>query len=132
MPLRYLPPIIPVALGTYLGLTWNTAPFKFHQQGSFPFKYEVLTPALVKDIEEMRQRWDIGGVSIAVVKQDDGEEYDQWKADTFGLGDADWTGAEDGMAFAGNAWGAGLGVAPSNPWANGGLKKNAEVWFDKV
>jgi hypothetical protein len=40
--------------------------------------------------------------------------------------------AEDGMAFAGNAWGAGLGVELSDPWAAGGLKKNAEVWFDKV
>ncbi|KAJ9118536.1 hypothetical protein QFC22_003755 [Naganishia vaughanmartiniae] len=40
--------------------------------------------------------------------------------------------AKEGLAFAGNAWGAGLGVKHSTPWADGGLKKNAEVWFDKV
>lgn len=48
--------------------------------------------------------------------------YSQWEA----------IFAKDGMAFAGNAWGAGLGVKPSYPWAEGGLKQNAEVWFDKV
>lgn len=40
--------------------------------------------------------------------------------------------SREGMAFAGNAWGAGLGVEPSDPWAEGGPKQNAEVWFDKV
>jgi hypothetical protein len=40
--------------------------------------------------------------------------------------------SREGMAFAGNAWGAGIGVEPSDPWAEGGPKQNAEVWFDKV
>ncbi|KAJ9118534.1 hypothetical protein QFC22_003753 [Naganishia vaughanmartiniae] len=86
--------MIPLALGMYLGLTWNTSPFELNQRGSFPSKYEILTPALVREIEEMRKRWNVAGVSIAVVMQDNGWEYDQWKTDTLGLGVADGSGTQ--------------------------------------
>lgn len=36
---------------------------------------------------------------------------------------------EGGMAFSGNAWGVGPGVDPRS--VEGGLRENAEVWFDK-
>lgn len=93
MTLHYLQALIPLAIGIYLGLAWDSLPFRIPNL-SFVLQpeYEVLTPSLVAEIEELRKRWDIRGMSIAVVKQDGGHEYNVWKTDTFGLGVADGTG----------------------------------------
>jgi hypothetical protein len=87
MTLHYFQALIPLAIGIYLGLAWDSLHFRIP---NFSFvlqpEYEVLTPSLVAEIEELRKRWDIRGMSIAVVKQDGGHEYNVWKTDTFGLG----------------------------------------------
>lgn len=95
MSFRYLPAIIPLALGIYFGLTWDSIRSRLQlDQYGLPSEYEVLTPSLVKEIEDMRKRWEIGAGSIAVVKQDEGQEYDEWRSDSLGLGEADWSGTK--------------------------------------
>lgn len=51
-------------------------------------KYNVLNPSLVREIEQLRQDWDIKGASVAVVRLKDGK----WEQDTLGFGVADGAG----------------------------------------
>jgi hypothetical protein len=52
-------------------------------------KYNVLNPSLVREIEQLRQDWDIKGASVAIVRLRD----DQWEQDTLGFGVADGAGS---------------------------------------
>ncbi|KAJ9118535.1 hypothetical protein QFC22_003754 [Naganishia vaughanmartiniae] len=91
--LRYLPALIPLAIGVYIGLAWDSLNLWIGKHnGSSQSEYEVLEPLLVAEIEALRKRWDITGVSVAVVKQDPGQQYNEWRSDTFGLGEADGSG----------------------------------------
>jgi hypothetical protein len=51
-------------------------------------KYNVLNPSLVREIDQIRQDWDIKGASVAVVRLKDGA----WEQDTLGFGVADGAG----------------------------------------
>lgn len=81
MRLKYLLGILPVLASVYI------ASF-FRGNG----KYQLLTTELVHEIDELRERWDVSGVAIGVVKQDDDKRFDSWKSDLVGLGTRDGEG----------------------------------------
>lgn len=56
-----------------------------------PRKPDLLTP-LVNDIDRLRREWGIKGVSITVVNQDPGDDFNDWKTEFLGLGVRDGEG----------------------------------------
>jgi hypothetical protein len=52
----------------------------------------LLSRSLIAELDNLRKSWDIGGVSIAVVKQENDWKFDEWQTHIIGLGDVDGSG----------------------------------------
>lgn len=76
MAYKYSLAILPVLLGLYTA--WTNL--------LWPSEYQLLTTSVVREIEESRERWDVSGVAIGVVKMGVGKRFDSWEVDFVGLG----------------------------------------------
>ncbi|KAJ9091788.1 hypothetical protein QFC21_007091 [Naganishia friedmannii] len=49
----------------------------------------LLPQSLIKELDNLRKSWDVGGVSVTTVKREKAWKFDEWQTQTVGLGEAD-------------------------------------------
>jgi hypothetical protein len=72
--------VLPLLIGLYVG--WKSQ--------LSPAKYQLLTPSVVRELEELRQRWDVSGVAIGVVKMGEDKRFRLVEDGSCGVGNEGW------------------------------------------